>query len=128
MALEDLIALPRERPILAEGPWFFPGYVAPLLHSPHQALWLVPTEDFKRGSAARRDKPASRHGTSDPERATRNWFARDMLLADHAEAEARQLGLTVWRVDGAKSIEEMEAAVAAHFGGDRPQRRKLPAG
>jgi hypothetical protein len=117
MALEDLLELPQEPPILAEGPWFFPEHVAPLVHSPHQAIWLVPTEDFKRGSAARRDKPAIRHGTSDPERATRNWFARDMLLADHAEAEARVLGLTVWRVDGSKSIEELEASVEAHFGG-----------
>jgi 2-phosphoglycerate kinase len=115
MAVEDLLALPPEPPILAEGPWFFPGYVAPLLHSPYQAIWLVPTEDFKRGSAARRDKPAIRHDTSDPARATRNWFARDMLLADHAEAEARLLGLTVWRVDGSKSIEQMEASVEEHF-------------
>jgi 2-phosphoglycerate kinase len=114
MALEDLLALPQEPPILAEGPWFFPGYVAPLLHSPHQALWLVPTPSFKEASHRVR-KLALPQETSDPVRAFHNHLTRDLLLADHAEAEARQLGLIVWRVDGSKSIAEMEAAVAAHF-------------
>ncbi|HEU5441762.1 MAG TPA: hypothetical protein VFU88_20940 [Ktedonobacterales bacterium] len=115
MAVEDLLALPSDPPILAEGPWLFPQLVAPVLTTSQQGLWLVPTLEFKRASAARRDKPGSRHETSDPERATRNWLARDLLLADHVRAAAAALGLTLWEVDGSRSPDELAALAEQHF-------------
>jgi hypothetical protein len=115
LVIEDLRAFSGETPLLAEGPWLFPELVAPLLTSPRQALWLNPTVEFKRASAARRDKPAFRHETSDSERATRNWFERDMLLAAHIERQAQEHGLRVVTVDGSRSLEEMVAMVAEHF-------------
>jgi hypothetical protein len=114
-AMDDLRSLPHDRPIVAEGPWFFPDLIAPLLSSPRQALWLVPTDAFKRASAARRDKPAIRHETSDPERATHNWFERDAYLADHVRRRACELGLSLWEVDGTLTIDQTLAAVEAHF-------------
>ncbi len=115
MVVEDLLSMPKKPMILAEGPWLFPELVAPLLWSPRQALWLVPTEEFKRASAARRDKPTIRHRTSDPARAETNWFQRDLLIRDHILRQARGLGSTVRLVDGSLSIDEMVALAEKHF-------------
>ncbi|MHB8645215.1 MAG: hypothetical protein ACYDAR_05445 [Thermomicrobiales bacterium] len=115
MAIEDLLALPKQPMIVAEGPGFFPECVAPLMIHPHQAIWLVPTEAFKRASAARRDKLTARHETSDPARAQRNWYARDLGLAAHITREANACGLTLLIVDGSRSVEEMAALLEAHF-------------
>jgi hypothetical protein len=115
LAIEDLMLMPTEPPILAEGPWFFPADIAPLLSHPRQAIWLVPTEEFKRASAARRDKPQFRHDTSDPECATRNWLARDLLLGKLVRRQARELGLAVYEVDGSRTVEETAALLERHF-------------
>jgi 2-phosphoglycerate kinase len=116
MAVEDLLALPPGPPILVEGPWLFPEVVAPLLTDSRRALWLVPTEAFKRASAARRDKPRVRHQTNDAARTVRNWWERDRLLEAHVRAGADSLGLPVWEVDGSRTTDEMTALVADHYG------------
>jgi 2-phosphoglycerate kinase len=116
MAIDDLLRMPNDRPIVAEGPWFFPDLIAPLLAHPRQALWLVPTAAFKRASAARRDKPAIRYQTSDPERATRNWLERDLHLADHVRRRAAALALPLWEVDCTLTVGALAAAAEEHFG------------
>lgn len=115
MAVEDLLTLPNQPMIVAEGPGFFPECVAPLMSHPNQAIWLVPTEDFKRESAARRNKLTARNETSDPDRAQRNWYARDLGLVAHVMREGNARELTLLAVDGAKSLDEMAALVEAHF-------------
>jgi hypothetical protein len=122
MALDDLLALPATTPIVAEGPGFFPECVAPLIDDPCQAVWLVPSEAFKRDSVIRRGKPGTRHETSDPERATRNLIARDLLMGEHIRRRARELGLTVYTVDGTRDLDAMTALVEAHFAPRLPQR------
>ena len=47
LILDDLLALPREPPILAEGLSLLPSLVAPLLTGSNQAVWLVPTPEFR---------------------------------------------------------------------------------
>lgn len=116
MAVEDLLSWPRDGMILAEGPGFFPECVAPLISSPRQAVWLVPTEAFKRAThSTRDDKVAMPLQTSDPERAYRNHVERDLRLARHVRGGVEELGLTVHEIDGTRSIEEMGAIVEAHF-------------
>jgi hypothetical protein len=115
MLLDDLLALPRTPMILVEGPWLFPDFVAPLLSSPRQAIWLEPTPEFKRASAARRNKPSSRLKSSDPERFAQHWFARDMRIAAHVRRQVEEQGLTVVVVDGSRSVEEMVRVVEGHF-------------
>ncbi len=115
MAIEDLLAMPRQPMIVAEGPGFFPECLAPLMRDSHQAIWLQPTESFKQASAARRNKLTPRFKTSDPARAQRNWYARDLGLVAHVAREAHARGLTLLTVDGAKSLDEMTALVEAHF-------------
>ena len=116
MTVEDLLALPTDSPVLVEGPGLFPECVAPLLTDRRRAIWLLPTDEFKRASALRRDKPSIRHETSDPERATANWLARDMLLGAHVRREAERRGLPLLEVDGTRSVAETADLLQARFG------------
>lgn len=115
MAVEDLLAMPKQPVIVAEGPGFFPECIAPLIAHPHQAIWLVPTEAFKQASAARRNKLTARFETSDPDRAQRNWYARDLGLAAHITQGVEEYGLTLLTVNGSRSLDEMVARVEAQF-------------
>ena len=115
LVVEDLQAMPKEPMIIAEGPGLFPENVYPTLHTPRQAIWLVPTESFKRALVERRGKPSVRAQTRDPERATENLIGRDLLMARRVEEEALERGLTVCEVDGSRSLEEMIALVERHF-------------
>lgn len=115
LVVEDLLALPHAPLIVAEGFGLAPEWVAPVLSSPNQAIWLVPTGAFKRASMDRRNKPSFRNEATDPDRAFENLLRRDRLLAEHIQAEARARGLTVWQVDGSASAEELAARAAEHF-------------
>jgi hypothetical protein len=114
-ALEDLLALPDEPQIVAEGPGFFPEVVLPLISDRRKAVWLVPDEAFKRAAALARGKPGSRYETSDPERATEQLIQRDLLMGEHIHAQAEALGLTVYTVNGTRGLDQMLALVEAHF-------------
>lgn len=112
---EDLAAMDPTRRIIAEGPGFFPNVIRPLLTSSSQAIWLVPTEDFKRASHARRDKSAWRFETRDPERAMAHHIERDLLFADAYRRELIAADLPWIEVDGSESAEAIARRVAAHF-------------
>lgn len=117
LILADLLALPREPPILVEGFRLLPRLVAPLLSQPHQAVWLAPTPAFRRTAFGRRgftwEIPAR---TSQPERALSNLLHRDQLFTEAVVAEAAALGLHVIEVDGALGIAEVSACVAQRLG------------
>ncbi|GHO58062.1 hypothetical protein [Ktedonobacter robiniae] len=122
LVIEDLLALPRENFIVAEGN-FFPECVAPYLSSPQQAIWLVPTATFcdqarrrKQAELVRRQK---RHGVynegSNPEQRLRNLITRDCQLARYVKQQAETLSLSVVEVDGSHPSEEMTELVERHF-------------
>lgn len=115
LVLEDLLALSREPMIVAEGFGLVPELVDPILCDRRQAVWLVPTEAFKQSSMARRGKPSFRDQVSDPDRATRNVFVRDMLLAGRIRTQAQARGLAVYEVDGSRPAEEMAVVIERHF-------------
>ena len=115
LVVEDLLDLPKEPMIVAEGFGFTPEILSPILSSKGQAIWLVPTEEFKWASMKRRNKPSFKDKVSDPERATRNVFRRDMLLAERVKAQAQSRGLTVYEVSGARSAKEMATLIERHF-------------
>ncbi|MEO1362675.1 MAG: hypothetical protein AAFU86_02750 [Pseudomonadota bacterium] len=48
LIVEDLLALPRDRLVIAEGFRLLPRLVAPLLGDTRHALWLLPTPAFRR--------------------------------------------------------------------------------
>jgi 2-phosphoglycerate kinase len=115
LVIEDLLDMPKQPMMVAEGFGFTPELLSPLLSSSRQAIWLVPTEDFKRSSMRRRNKPSFMDKVSDPEQATRNLFMRDMLLASLVKTQAQSFGVTVLEIDGARSIEQVVTLIEQHF-------------
>ncbi|NUT46747.1 MAG: hypothetical protein HOV94_05415 [Saccharothrix sp.] len=117
MVLDDLRALSSGRPLVAEGWGLRPELVAPLLDDPRQAVFLVPTEEFRRRQV--RELPragAVSAAVSDPERAQANRLERDRLLARDVVDRAREHGLRVIEVDGRLSVGGLTTLVAGHFG------------
>ena len=122
LALEDLLAMPREWFIVAEGN-FFPECLAPALSSRHQAIWLTPTapfcEQIRRQRDAQQASRRARHGvaneSSDPQARLRKLIERDCRLAEHVKQQAEQRQLVVYEVDGGRSLDEMTALVEQHF-------------
>jgi hypothetical protein len=115
LVVEDLLELPRDPMIVAEGFGFTPELLSPVLSSRHQAVWLVASEEFKWASMERRKKPSFRDQVSDPRRATRSVFLRDMLLAQRVREQARPRELRVYEVDGTHSVEDMASLIEQHF-------------
>ena len=115
LVLKSLLDFPKKPMIVAEGFGFTPELLFPILSSVRQAIWLVPSEDFKWASMERRNKPSFKDKVSDPERATRNVFVRDMLLAKQVSVQAESCGLTVYEIDGTRSAEDMATLVEQHF-------------
>jgi hypothetical protein len=115
MICDDLRLMPSRPPILAEGPRLFPRLVMPILTSLHQAIWLLPTDEFIRASQERRDKPVLRFRSSDPERFRTNFLARERLLADYIRREVKRQELPSIEVDGQQTVEEIAQAIHSHF-------------
>jgi hypothetical protein len=127
LVMEDLRALPDTRRIVAEGPSLFPWCVAPLVRSARQAIFLVPTPDFRKRVLARRhrdtplgERPDGR--TSDPERARENIAGRDALLSARISASCDELGLRWVRVDGTCDLDDTIALLEQHFGPHLPSQ------
>ena len=113
MVIEDLLGLPRGERVVAEGFGLLPELVTELIASPRQAVWLLPTPDFRARALAQRGWTIE--GTSDPARACANKLARDELLTEHSRSTARRLGLRVIDVDGSKDLTKVTAIVERHF-------------
>lgn len=127
LVVEDLLGLPVTRTIVAEGPSAFPWSVAPVIRSPRQAVFLVPTGEWRDAVRERRERdfdPGTRFGdgTRDPVRARRNLRERDVLLGARIERSCAELGLHSVRVDGSLDVADSLALIEAHF------RPHLPAG
>ena len=124
LVLEDLLALPDSRTIVAEGPGAFPWCVAPLLGSARQAIFLVPTRERRDIVASRRWGIGQRErfpGIVDRERALTNVAARDVLLDARIVTSCAELGLRCERFDGSLDLDDSLALLEDHF------REHLPA-
>jgi hypothetical protein len=117
LVVEDLLAIPGDAPIVAEGASFFPAVLAPHLSRREQAIFLIPTEPFKRASHARRGKSTDRAArTSDPARYIEHHIARDLVMADYYRATVAQTGLRAIAIDATQDAATIAALVEAHFG------------
>ncbi len=117
--VDDLLALPADRPVLVDDFRTLPREVAPLLPRPEFAAFLLPTPEF------RRDALGSRY--ADPERARANWgdadpavmlerrLARDALWDAEIRRQATEFGLPVVDVNGRTGPEELAARLATAF-------------
>ncbi|MGW0867545.1 hypothetical protein [Streptomyces sp. NPDC002611] len=118
LIVEDLLRMPREVPVLVEGFRLLPHLVRPLLTAPGQAVWLLPTPEFRR--AAFRNRAAPGEGftarTSDPERANRNLAARDDLFTERLHEETARLGLPAVTVGLTMSEDDLVERVSEVLG------------
>lgn len=118
MIVEDILRLPEEPGVVADGFRLLPHLVKPLLAARSHAVWLLPTAEFRRAVFDSRGGP--RWGfigrTSDPERALRNLLERDRMFTRRLCEEARRLGLNTVEVDPAMTVDELVGRVAEAFG------------
>ncbi len=116
MIAADLRALPRDRPIIAEGTALLPELVAQVADL-RRALWLVPSPAFQRERYPLRGEwvQAVLSQCSDPAQAFENWMARDIAYAQEAAAQAARLGARVIVVDGSQSLDQVAALVDDWF-------------
>ena len=117
LIVDDLGALPREPPVVAEGFRLLPDLVKPLLADDRRAVWLLPTPELRRTAFERRGSLWAIAGrTSDPERALRNLLERDRMFTERLAEETRRLGLRAIAVDTATPEEEIAGQVMHAFG------------
>ena len=116
LILDDLLAFPMTRPILAEGAALLPECVVPFLVEPHQAIWIVPTPEFQIEHYSQRAwAQAVVRSCADPQQAFHNWMQRDIRFAEHVEQTARHVNMRTLVVDGSHSLMETQARVEQHF-------------
>jgi hypothetical protein len=116
LILKDLKALDRRgRPVLAEGFCLTPDLVAPHLDDVRRAVWLLPTEPFKRRVWEHRAKPSWKDKVSDPDRGAQNLFERDLLLAREIERQAKARGFATLTIDGAAAEDAVTAQLEVRF-------------
>ena len=119
LAVEDLLALPRTRPIVAEGPGAFPWLVDELIDSPHQAIFLVPTPARREAVAVQRWGPGQRErfpGIIDRGAGLENVRERDWLMDELIVSACELLGLRCERVDGTRDLDASLALLEEQFG------------
>ena len=118
--IEDVLALPTTRRIVVEGPGAFPWSVAQVIHSPRQAVFLLPTSEVHDAVLARRDRDRAptetlEGRTSDPERARQNIRGRNALMRERIVASCEELGLRYVSVDGSRDLDDSLGLLEEHF-------------
>jgi len=114
LIVDDLVRLPPETTVIAEGFRLLPSLVKPLAQ-PGQAVWLLPTPEFRQAAFDRRgwEIPAR---TGKPDQARRNLLARDRMFTDRLFAETKRLELPAIEVDGGVDETELTRKVTQAFG------------
>jgi 2-phosphoglycerate kinase len=117
LIVEDLLRLPREPGVVAEGFRLLPHLVRPLLAVPQRAVWLLCTPEFRRAAFESRGGLWRIAGkTSDPPRALRNLLERDRMFTDRLRAEVADLDLPVVEVDVTLTEDDLADRVSRQFG------------
>jgi hypothetical protein len=102
---------------LEEGFRLLPRLVRPLLAGPGHAVWLCPTQGFRRAAFASRGSLFQIAGkTSDPDKALANLLERDRMFTDRLREEATGLGLPVIDVDTTMTEDDLPGRVTQAFG------------
>jgi hypothetical protein len=118
LILEDLRRLPTEPTVIVEGFRLLPHLVQPLLAEPADAVWLLPTPEFRRAASEHRGPPHwdFLDATRDPARARHNLLERDRLFTEWLRAETARLHLPAIEVDATMTEAELTARVTASLG------------
>ena len=118
MIIEDILRLPKKPGVIAEGFRLAPHLVKPLLAVRSQAVWLLPTPEFRQAVFDSRGGPewGFLGKTSDPERALRNLLERDAMFTHRLYEEARRLELNTIEVDTTMTVDDLARRVTESFG------------
>jgi hypothetical protein len=118
MISEDILSLPKEPGVIAEGFRLLPHLVKPLLAAHSHAVWLIPTPEFRQAVVDSRGWPkwGFLGKTSDPERALRNLLKRDAMFTHHLYEEAKRLELNTIEVDITMTVDDLARRVTEAFG------------
>lgn len=118
LIVEDLLSLPHEPAVIAEGFRLLPRLVQPLLSVRAHAVWLLPTPAFRQAVFASRG--GSSWGflakTSDPGRALHNLLERDRMFTAIVRQETVQLGLPGIEVDTRTTEDDLANRATEMFG------------
>jgi 2-phosphoglycerate kinase len=113
LIVEDLLSLPEEERVVAEGFRLLPELVKPFLADPTRAVWLLPTPELRYAALEARGSLWSIAGrTSNPRKALDNLLERDRLFTDHLATETSRLGLRAIPVGIKTSESEVTRQVA----------------
>lgn len=114
MIIEDILRQSRESGVIADGFRLLPHLVKPLLAVPSNAVWLIPTPEFRQAVLDSRGGPQWGFiaKTGDPERALRNLLVRDAMFTDRLYEEVKRLGLNTIEVDPTMTEDELAGRVA----------------
>jgi 2-phosphoglycerate kinase len=117
LIVEDLLRLPAEPGVIAEGFRLLPRLVKPLLATPGHAIWLLPTPEFRRAAFVSRGSLWHIAGqTSQPEIALRNLLERDQLFTRLLREETKHLELPAIEVGAMLSEDDLTERVTEVFG------------
>ncbi|MBO0837370.1 MAG: hypothetical protein J2P28_17945 [Actinobacteria bacterium] len=116
LIVEDLLGLPAETGVIAEGFRLLPHLVKPLLAVTYHAVWLLPTAEFRQAAMDGRGNGWALPRTSDPDRARRNLAERDRMFTDRLSKETMRLDLPVIEIDAGMSEDELASQVTQAFG------------
>jgi 2-phosphoglycerate kinase len=119
MIIDDLLALPRSTPVIAEGAALLPDLVVGLSPDRSQAVWVIPTEAFQREHYTPEKRPFVNDilaRCQNPTQAFANWMDRDVGFAKRVAEQAQALDLKVVTVDGQRTIKQNAEIVAQCFG------------
>ncbi|MFJ2897480.1 hypothetical protein ACIO87_21650 [Streptomyces sp. NPDC087218] len=118
--VEDLLAMPTDRIVLVDYFGILPNHLAPLLHRPDQAVFLLPTHRFRQDAlGARYADPARARATwgrSDPETMLTKRLARDAFWDEEVRRQADGHRLDTITVDGSTPAADLADRMAARFG------------
>ena len=119
LIIEDLLALPSNQGVIAEGFRLLPHLVKPLLDDPSHSVWLIPTPKFRLAAFKSRGTTWSiPNKTSNPKRALSNLLERDRLFSERLEGMVETIGLAAIKVDGRLTEDALETCIASKFGLD----------
>ncbi len=113
LVLDDLLALPTDAPVLAEGPQLLPELVATQLASKGNSAFVVAAPDLHRALVTSRGSGLATV-VRDPAAALENRIERDRLLAERIRASASRVELEVIEI---RAISDTEPATAEQFAG-----------
>jgi hypothetical protein len=117
LIVEDLLSLPTDPCVVVEGFRVLPTLVKPLLTVPEQAIWLLPTPEFRLAALESRGCLWEIAGkTSDPERALRNLLDRDRMFTERLHEETNRLDLRFIEVETAITEDALAERVEQAFG------------